>query len=113
MLVDLLCRARKVGIHVVISSQRPDKDVLPGQMKANIPASVVFQVRNKVNSQICLDNDRAASLPGVRGRAIYQFDIEREVQVMHLPPSRARALLPAECHTYPLVSAPASKVGWF
>ena len=113
MLVDLLCRARKVGIHVVISSQRPDKDVLPGQMKANIPASVVFQVRNKVNSQICLDNDRAASLPGIRGRAIYQFDREREIQVMHLPPARARALLPAVCHTYPLVYAPASKVGYF
>jgi S-DNA-T family DNA segregation ATPase FtsK/SpoIIIE len=102
MLVDLLCRARKVGIHVILSTQRPDADVLPGQMKANIPATVCFQVRNRVNSQICLDNDKAASLPGIPGRAIYQFGaVEREVQTLLLTPAEARKLLPVEPVTHP------------
>ena len=102
MLVDLLCRARKVGIHVILSTQRPDADVLPGQMKANIPATICFQVRNRVNSQICLDNDKAASLPGLAGRAIYQFgSTEKEIQTMLLTPAQARKMLPAVPVTNP------------
>ena len=102
MLVDLLCRARKVGIHVILSTQRPDADVLPGQMKANIPATICFQVRNRVNSQICLDNDKAAALPGIQGRAIYQFgSTEKEIQTMLLTPAQARKLLPATPLTNP------------
>lgn len=102
MLVDLLCRARKVGIHVVLSTQRPDKDVLPGQMKANIPATVCFQVRNRVNSEICLDNDKAALLPGIPGRAIWQFgSTEKEVQALLLTPADAKRLLPREPLTHP------------
>jgi S-DNA-T family DNA segregation ATPase FtsK/SpoIIIE len=102
MLVDLLCRARKVGIHVVLSTQRPDHEVLPGQMKANIPTTVCYQVRNRVNSQICLDNDKAALLPGIAGRAIWQFSaVEREIQTLLLTPARARKLLPAAPLTHP------------
>jgi hypothetical protein len=101
MLIDLLCLARKVGIHVVLSTQRPDRDILPGQMKANIPAVVCFKVKNKINSEICLDNDKADRLPRHKGRAIFQFDREREVQVMHLPLPQARAMLPKEIASKP------------
>ena len=93
MLVDLICLARSLGIHIVIATQRPDADILPGQLKANIPATVCFKVRSKVNSQICLDSDRAALLPSTKelpGRAIWQFQEEREVQTMHLPMKAAR-----------------------
>lgn len=120
MLVDLLCRARKVGIHVVLSTQRPDADVLPGQMKANIPATVCFQVRNRVNSQICLDNDKASLLPGTPGRAVWQYgSAEGEVQTMLLTPSQARKLLPTVPVTNPAVMdfdllsiSPASSGSW-
>ena len=95
LMSDLLARARKVGIHLIVSTQRPDKDVLPGIMKANIPATVCFKVRNRVNSEICLDHGRAASLPDIKGRAIWQFREEREVQVMHLSPQQARSFLPS------------------
>ena len=95
LLTDLLSRARKVGIHIILSTQRPDKDVLPGILKANIPATICFKVRNRVNSEICLDHGRAAMLPDIKGRAIWQFQEEREVQVMHLSPTQARSLLPS------------------
>ncbi|MBO8170243.1 MAG: DNA translocase FtsK [Thermoanaerobacteraceae bacterium] len=100
-LVNLLCLARKVGIHVVLATQRPDRDILPGQLKANIPATVCFKVRNEVNSRICLDNDKAYYLPRIKGHAIYQFDKDRRIQVMHLDVSKARKLLPETTKTKP------------
>lgn len=95
ILVDLVCLARAVGIHVIICTQRPDHKVLPGQLKANIPAALCFRVKNSVNSEIVLDNNRAAYLPRIRGRAIYQFDREVEVQVMWLSNDKAREMLKA------------------
>jgi S-DNA-T family DNA segregation ATPase FtsK/SpoIIIE len=101
LLTDILCLARKVGIHVIITTQRPDRDILPGQLKANIPGTVCFKVRNKTNSEICLDNDKADKLPRIKGRAVFQFDCERVVQVMHLPIQQAKALLPEQPLTKP------------
>ncbi len=107
LLVDIICLARKVGIHVVITTQRPDKDILPGQLKANIPATVCFKVRNEANSRICLDNDKAFRLPPIKGRGIFQFDVERQVQVMFLKvPEQARKLLPKVPVTKPQRPAP-------
>jgi hypothetical protein len=93
-LTDILCLARALGIHVIVSTQRPDRDVLPGQLKANIPAALCFKVKNEINSGIVLDNNKADLLPRIKGRAIWQFDVEREVQVQHLPVGMAKRLLP-------------------
>jgi hypothetical protein len=102
MLTDLLCLARALGIHVIVSTQRPDKDVLPGQLKANIPAALCFKVKNEINSRIVLDNDKADSLPRIKGRAIWQFDVEREVQVQYLPVRQAKAILPKVSNSKPV-----------
>lgn len=101
MLTDLLCLARALGIHIIVSTQRPDKDVLPGQLKANIPAALCFKVKNETNSRIVLDNGKADLLPRIKGRAIWQWDIEREVQVQHLPVEVARKMLPKVPTTKP------------
>ena len=102
-LTDLLCLARALGIHVILSTQRPDKDILPGQLKANIPAALCFKVKNETNSRIVLDNNRADLLPRIKGRAIWQFDVEREVQVQYLPVRAAKRLLPLVPLTKPAV----------
>lgn len=93
-LVDLLCMARSVGIHVVLSMQRPDRDILPGQLKANLPATVAFKTRSTHNSQILLDNNRSFFLPRIRGRAVWRFEHERVVQVMYLAEDEFKAMLP-------------------
>ena len=90
MLVDLICLARSLGIHMVLATQRPDSDILPGQLKANMPATICFKVRNETNSKICLDNHRAADLPDIPGRAIWQLAEQREVQTYYLPLEKAR-----------------------
>ena len=67
-----LCRlGRSLGIHVVGATQRPDAGVLPGQIKANIPATVAFKVREPLNSRILLGEE--TTLPPVPRRGIWQL----------------------------------------
>lgn len=79
LLNELLQMARAVGIHCILATQRPDKDVLPGLLKANIQATIAFKVRNKTNSIILLEHDGAEKLKG-RGHGILQADKEVEFQ---------------------------------
>lgn len=90
----LLRLARAVGIHLIIATQRPDAKALPGQLKANIPATVAFSVRNKINSQILLDTDSAAELDPIVGRGILKINNnEEQVQVLYCPPDLTKELL--------------------
>ncbi|MDQ6771401.1 MAG: FtsK/SpoIIIE domain-containing protein [Candidatus Dormibacteraeota bacterium] len=65
---------RAAGIHVLAATQRPDVNVLPGQIRANIAATVAFRTSKLADSQILLreDNTLAAWLPPEPGRAIWQ-----------------------------------------
>ena len=98
--VSRLCRlGRATGFHVIVSTQRPDADAVPGQIKANIPATVAFRVRSAINSRILLgeDNTTAASLPPHAGRGIWQFDREAIFQSIWLSKESAEAIL-AQLH---------------
>ncbi len=64
---------RALGLHVIVATQRPDMDVLPGSIRANIPAVVCFRVRDETNSRLVLDDAAAALLPAVPGRGIYRY----------------------------------------
>ena len=101
-LVDILCLARAIGIHCIVSTQRPDRETLHPQMKANMPGAICFKTKNKINSQIVLDNTKADRLPRVRGRAIWQFDVEREVQVQFLDDEMIKKMLPKVPITKPV-----------
>jgi hypothetical protein len=100
-----LCRlGRASGIHVILSTQRPDADAVPGQVKANIPATVAFRVRNATNSRILLGEggESAAALPPWPGRGVWQWDTETQFQAPWLSVKSARRLLDA---AYPVVRA--------
>lgn len=97
-LIDIVCLSGALGIHVILSTQRPDKDIMPGQIKANLPCSIAFKCVNTVNSQIILDNDLAAQIPDIKGRAILQFEKQVEVQVPHLPFKEAKRRLLEDDH---------------
>ncbi len=71
---------RAAGIHLLVATQRPDPEVLPGQLLANVGASIAFGVRNYRDSETILreGDASAAFLPRVAGRGVYVFGMERE-----------------------------------
>jgi S-DNA-T family DNA segregation ATPase FtsK/SpoIIIE len=64
MVARLAGKGRAAGVHLVLATQRPDRTVVTGLIKSNLPMKVCLRVANATNSQIVLGEAGAESLLG-------------------------------------------------
>lgn len=68
-------KARAIGIHLIVATQRPSVDVITGKIKANFPARIAFRVMQMIDSRTILDRPGADQLIG-RGDMLISKDGE-------------------------------------
>lgn len=92
-IIRLLQMCRAVGIHLIISTQRPSVNVITGLIKANIPTRIALSVASVYDSRTILDMSGAEKLVGYGDALMYLLDspIPRRVQMAHIKPSEIKA----------------------
>ena len=90
LLLKSVKKYRSQGIYCISATQRPSAKAwgnnnLFTEYKSQFEARLAFRMSDRINSQMILESDRAATIPKTPGRAIYKYDSEEEVQTPYFP----------------------------
>jgi S-DNA-T family DNA segregation ATPase FtsK/SpoIIIE len=100
-IVRLAQMSRAVGIHLIISTQRPEVNIITGLIKANIPARVALKVSSQVDSRTILDAGGAEKLLGAGDMLYSSGDAQPErLQSAFISESEVKKVVKYLAETY-------------
>ena len=77
-------KARAVGIHLILATQRPSVDIVTGVIKANLPSRLSYRVNTKIDSRTILDSSGGEQLLG-KGDALFLAPGNARPRRIHAP----------------------------
>ena len=92
-------RARSVGIHLVLATQRPTADVVTTNLKTNLPCRISFKLPSLTDSRVILDQSGAENLFGKGDMLLLQHDYLNRLQAYFVSPGEISEIL--ESHYIP------------
>ncbi len=115
-IIRLSQKARAVGIHLILATQRPSVDVITALIKANCPARIALQVAQKTDSRTILDSNGAEQLLG-EGDALFKHPARGQLVRIQAPlvkDEEVEKIVKEACHyckpEYIILENPAGKV---
>ena len=91
LLQEILQLGRAFGFCCILSTQRPSSTLYQrtgkwGDSKSQLEGRLCYKMNERVDSEMVIGTDRAWLLPSVKGRAVFSWDVETEVQSFFIDP---------------------------
>ena len=81
IITKLLQQGAAAGIIFMIATQYPRNDIVDKLITINCDVRIALHMKDTTASRVVLENDLAKTMPAIKGRAIYQYGDDKEVQI--------------------------------